>query len=339
MKIKLEQLKQQLQQSLKPIYIVTGDEPLLVDETSRYIRKIAKQQGFNEHELIQVTAIFNWDKLLYSQQALSLFSEKSILELNLLNGQPNKVGKASLLAYAHNPPTEKLLLLRLPKLAATVQKSRWFTELATIGVVIPIHRVTTEQFPIWVKRYLSRAKLRTSTAGIAMLTDLSAGNLLAIKQTTEKLSLLYGAGELSVTQIEACLNDNTYYYVYDLLDTILILNIKRSISILHKLKATGTEATLILWVLTKEIRTLAQLAQAAVNGATWQQLCQKYGIWQRRQSLLKKHLHTMKYHHYLQLLQLAAQCDRVIKGITSGNIWQALEQLVLRMCNTSILAP
>ena len=337
MKIKLKQLKQQLQQPLKPIYIVTGDEPLLVDETCCYIRKIAKQQGFNEHELIQVTAIFNWDKLLYSQQALSLFSEKSILELHLLNGQPNKVGKVSLLAYAHNPPTEKLLLLRLPKLATTVQKSRWFTELATISVVIPIHRVTTEQFPIWIKHYLRKAKLSTSSAGIAMLTDLSAGNLLAIKQTTEKLSLLYGTGEISTTQIEACLNDNTYYHVYDLLDTILILNIKRSISILHKLKATGTEATLILWVLSKEIHTLAQLAQVTANGAAWQQLCKQHGIWQQRQSLLKKHLHTMKYHHYLQLLQLAAQCDRVAKGISSGDVWQALEQLVLRMCSAPIL--
>ena len=109
MKIKLEQLKQQLQQRLEPVYIVTGDEPLLVDETCRYVNKIAKQQGFNERQLIQATAKFNWHELLYSQQALSLFSEKCILELHLPSGQPGKVGSASLLEYAHNPPAEKLL--------------------------------------------------------------------------------------------------------------------------------------------------------------------------------------------------------------------------------------
>ncbi len=157
------------------------------------------------------------------------------------------------------------------------------------------------------------------------------------KQTIEKLLLLYGEGELSTAQIEACLNDQAHYTVYALLDTILILDIEQSINILHKLKATGTEATLILWVLTKEIRTLAQLAQAIASGATLQPLWQRYGIWQQRQSLLRKHLQVMNYHTYLQLLQSAAQCDRLIKGVVRGDIWHALQQLVLRMCNAVVL--
>ena len=339
MKIKLEQLKQQLQQTLKPVYIVTGDEPLVVDETCRYISKIAKQQGFNEQQLIQVTANCNWQELLYAQKALSLFSEKCILELNLPNGQPDKVGSASLIEYAHNPSTEKLLLLRLPKLPTVAQKSKWFTALETIGVVIFIHRVTFEQFPLWIKRYLNRVKLRTSAHGINMLTNLSAGNLLAAKQAIERLLLLYGEGELCTTQIAACLNDNAHYTVYALRDTILALDINQSINILHKLEASGTEATLILWVLTKEIRILAQLAQASANGVELGQLWQQYGIWQQRQPLLKTHLQVMNYHAYLQLLQAAGQCDQLIKGAATGDVWQALQQLVLRMCNVKVLAP
>ena len=324
MKIKLEQLRQQLQQQLKPVYIVTGDECLLVDKACHYINTIAKQQGFQERKLIQATATFNWHEVRYAQQATSLFSEKCVIELHLPTDKLNNVGSASLLAYADNPPVKKLLLLRLPKLSTKAQKSKWFTALATIGVVITIDQVTAEQFPTWIKRYLAKAKLHVSDSGVDMLANLSAGNLLAAKQAIAKLSLLYGEGELSVTQIAACLNDNAHYNIYALLDSILVLDIGQSINILNKLKATGTAAPLILWVLTKEIRILAQLAQATINGTTWQQ----YGIWSRRQSLLRRHLQVMHYRDYLQLLQSAAQCDLLIKGVIKGDIWQALQQLL-----------
>ena len=337
MRIKLEQLKQQLQ-PLKPIYIITGDEPLLIDEACRYIIKIAKQNNFTERQVIHAAAKFNWNELNNAKQSLSLFSEKKIIELHLPNGKPGTAGSLALLEYVAHLSAETLLILRLPKLPATSQQSKWFTTLEKLGVVINIWNITTAQLPHWISRRLARAKLNTSTQGLQMLATLSEGNLLAAKQNIEKLSLLYGERKLTVEQIETCLNDNAYYDIYTLLNSILDLNTVRSIKILKNLSATNVEATLILWVLTKEIRTLAQLAKAVEKGASLNDLWQPHGIWKQRQPLLRKHLTTLNYQHYLQLLQLAADCDQLAKGVGTGNIWLKLQQLVLQMCKVELSA-
>ncbi len=45
MKIKAEQLNAHLQKQLMPIYVVSGDEPLLAQESVDAVRAAAQQQG------------------------------------------------------------------------------------------------------------------------------------------------------------------------------------------------------------------------------------------------------------------------------------------------------
>ncbi len=336
MKIRVEQLKAQLQ-NLKPIYVITGDEPLLSEETNEYINKIAKQHGFNERKTIHTNANFNWQMLIETTQSLSLFSEKKIIELHLKNGKPGKDGGLILSEYAQSPLENNLLILRLPKLPTTSQKSKWFTALEQAGVVINIWPIKAEQFPHWLQRRLARAKLQTSAAGLNLLANLSAGNLLAAKQNIEKLTLLYQQGDITVEQIENCLSDSSTYDVYTLLNNSLAMDAKKSYKILQHLQAAHTEATLILWVFTKELRLLAQLAKALAEGKILNHLWQKYGVWQQRKILLQRHLTKTTYSQYLDLLQLAARCDRLIKGIESGNIWACLNELILKTCNVELL--
>ena len=318
--------------------VESADEPLLVEEASRYINKIAKQQGFAEHRLMHVSAKFDWNELINAQQSLSLFSEKKIIELYLPTGKPGTAGSANLLEYANALAAETLLIIRLPKLPISSQKSKWFTALEKSGIAINIQNITAEQLPHWITRRLARVKLSTSNQGINTLTNLSEGNLLAAKQNIEKLSLRYGEGELNIEQIDACLSDHAHYDVYALLHSTLNLELDRSLKILQNLKATGIAATLILWVLSKEIRTLARLARAVEQGSTLNSLWQPYGIWTQRQAPLKKHLTMMNYQQYLQLLHIAAHCDQCIKGIVAGDVWQCLQQLVLQMCKAEVLA-
>ena len=336
MKIKVEQLKTYVQ-NLKPIYIITGDEPLLNEEVSQYINKIARNQGFIERKFIQANSHFNWQEFTEMAQSLSLFSEKKILELSLENGKPGKLGSIVLTKYAQNPLKNNLLILRLPKLPTISQKSKWFTALEQVGIVINIWPIKAEQFPSWLERRLSRAKLHTSKAGLNLLASLSTGNLLAAKQNIEKLALLYNEGEITAKQIENCLNDNSTYDVYTLLNSSLAMDVKQTLRILQYLQKSNIEVTLILWVFTKELRLLAKLAKAITQGEMLSHLWQQHGVWSQRQTLLTTHLNKTTYSQYLALLQLAAHCDRLVKGIELGNIWACLNELILKICKVELL--
>lgn len=331
MKINLEQLRNYVAGELLPVYIVMGDEALLVDETCRYLKKLAKQHGFTETHLFQANAKFNWQELFAEQQSLSLFSEKKLLELHLESGKPGKVGSKALGEFIASQENDTLLLLRLPKLNATAQKAKWFTQLEQAGLAITIWPIKAEQFPQWLARRLQRAKLKTNSAGLKLLAELTEGNLLAAKQNVEKLSLLYDEGDISVEQIEACLSDSSHFDVYALLQTILQQDTAKSLAVLNKLRASTAEPNLILWVLHKELFLLADVANAQQTKQNLAPIWKQHGVWHNRQPLLKKHLQHFTYTDYLSLLTKAAHCDQILKGATTGNIWQALHELTLAM--------
>ena len=339
MKIKLEQIATQLTKQLKPVYLICGDEPLLVDETSHYIRKFAKREGYDEHHLLPISANFKWEQLLTHRDSLSLFSDKKIIELNMASGKPGRQGAEALVKYSQAIPDSCLLIVRLPKMTAAMQKTKWFSSLEKIGVAIQIWPMTSERFPSWLTRRLKREKLSTTAEGINVLVDLTEGNLLAAKQSIEKLAILYGEGEISAQQIKACLSELNHFDVYKLLDSILLLKTAYVYKILRNLKASAVEPTLILWVLCKEIRTLAKLAKAKEAKQSLSELWQQHGIWQQRQALLRNHLGNFNYQDYLSLLLQAECCDHVIKGIETGDVWHELEQLIFSMLQKNSSAP
>ena len=86
MKIKPEQLNAFLQKGLQakqlpPIFVVSGDEPLLSQEATDDIRSAARQLGYNERETFDIDGRFDWNHVFNETNSLSLFADKKILEL------------------------------------------------------------------------------------------------------------------------------------------------------------------------------------------------------------------------------------------------------------------
>jgi len=73
---------------LSPVYLVSGDEPLLLKETIDEIREFAKNDGFNERIVLDANTGFEWNTLLQEGASLSLFSSRRLIELRLGNTKP-----------------------------------------------------------------------------------------------------------------------------------------------------------------------------------------------------------------------------------------------------------
>ncbi|KPM74570.1 DNA polymerase III subunit delta, partial [Pseudoalteromonas sp. UCD-33C] len=116
MKLAPAQLAKHLQGSLAPVYIVSGDDPLLCQEAADAIRTAARQQGFDERQVFSADASFDWGTLLQAGASMSLFAEKRLLELRLPSGKPGDKGAAALMEYCARPAEDTLLLISLPKL-------------------------------------------------------------------------------------------------------------------------------------------------------------------------------------------------------------------------------
>ena len=100
MRLYPEKLAAHLQQQLLPVYLVSGDEPLLLQECSDQIRHRAREQGCSEREVIDGgVSSFKWQDILHSASSMSLFAERKLVELRLPSGKPGAEGSKALCEY------------------------------------------------------------------------------------------------------------------------------------------------------------------------------------------------------------------------------------------------
>ncbi len=327
MKINADNLKQQLDSALSPVYLIAGDEFLLVTEACDAVRAAARSQGFDERTVMVADRSFDWDSLFAAGSSMSLFGEKRLLELRLPTGKPGQIGSRALLEYVGELPPDTLLLIISARLDRAAQNSKWVKALSSAGVFCPIYSVDEKRLPAWISARMRAAGLNPDREAVALLADRVEGNLLAAQQEIEKLLLLSGPGKVDSEAVRASVGDSSRFDVFQLADAAVGGDLKRSLRVLSGLKQEGVEPVLVSWALVREIRSLAGLAYAVSCGTSISVAMASARIWQSRQSLVASALrrHNLASAHTLVLQ--AAQTDATIKGARRGDAWVCLQAL------------
>lgn len=331
MRLKPEQLAGHLQRTLAPVYLISGDEPLQADESGAAIRAAAHAQGYTEREVLTAGKDFDWNTLRQVAHSPSLFAKRRLIELRLPAGKPGDAGSGALVEYTSRLASDMLLLVITSKLDAQTQKSKWFGALEQVGVVIQIWPVEVKALPGWIGRRLAARGIQASPEVCGLLAERAEGNLLAATQDIEKLYLLYGTGKLDMEQATAAVADGARFDIYDLVDAAASGDMTRASRILNGLRDEGVEPVLVLWAVTRELRSLAGMAYESGHGARAEQIYAKYKVWEKRKPIVHRALQRHKTHVWHGLLRRAARTDRVIKGFAAGDAWDELSALSLAM--------
>jgi DNA polymerase-3 subunit delta len=338
MKLRFEQLKTQLAHDLAAIYLVYGDEPLLVQEAADAIRKAARARGFLDRECWIVEPGFSWEQVVESANGFSLFAKQRLLELRLGDVKPGEGGGKVLQAYAARPPEDTVLLLVCGKLDKAAQNSRWFKGLDAKGITVPVWPVGVRELPGWIKQRMVSLGLQPTSEAVALLAERVEGNLLAAVQEIDKLVVLFGQNAISAEQVLAMVADTARYSVYDLVDAALLEQAGRAVRVLNGLRAEGLSPVLVVWALHREIRVLAKLAYELEQGKPLGTVLTQHGVWQKRKSLLQQALQRLSSAECRMLLSHCHRIDCVIKGAEKGNPWDELLLLTLALAGQPLLS-
>jgi DNA polymerase-3 subunit delta len=338
MKLRPEQLSVHLRNELARIYVVHGNEILLVQETSDAIRHAAGKGGFCERICLTVEGSFDWNSLRQISASLSLFSARRLLELRLGNAKPGEYGGKILAECAECPAEDTVLLVICSKLDAAVYKSRWFNALDKAGIVVQIPSLGIQQLPAWIEQRMLKKGLHPTSEAVALLAQRVEGNLLAAAQEIDKLYVLFGEGNITAEQLLAVVSDSARYSIYDLVDAALVADTARVVRILGGLRGEGMDAVLVSWALQREIRLLAMLTFAKEQGQSLEAALARLGVWEKRKPLVRQALLRLSSRACWRLLHHCAHLDRLLTGIEPGDPWDELLRLSLSLAGCKALA-
>lgn len=331
MKIQANQLSSHLLKSLAPCYLVTGDEHLLVDEALDAVRAAAREKGFTSRELHVATTGFDWNALTASTGNMSLFAEQRIIELRLPTGKPGKAGGQAIVDLVEQSGPELLFIVTGPKLDRGAANAKWAKTIDKKGVSLPIWPIGLRELPGWIANRMRNAGLQPDRDAVMLIVERVEGNLLAANQEIEKLRLLLGEGQVTAENVSDAVANSSRYDVYKLTDAALAGDARRSVRILGGLKAEGVEPVIVMWALTRELRTLATLDDVIRQGGDLGSAMQRSGVWRNRQGLVRSCIGRHQHGDFHQMLKKTGRADAAAKGQRAGDPWQMATDVVVSL--------
>ena len=345
MQLAPDRLAAHLQRELRAVYTVWGDEALLAQEAGDAIRVAARAAGCSERQVHTVAgAHFDWGSLLGAAQALSLFSDRQLVEIRIPSGKPGKDGSDALQRYCdmaiEGGGRDVITLVQLPRLDRSQQSSAWFAALDRAGPTIRVNPVERAALPQWIAARLALQGQHVASGSegqrtLAFFADRVEGNLLAAHQEIQKLALLYPVGELDFVQIETAVLNVARYDVFKLGEAVLAGHAARALRMLDGLRNEGEAAVLVHWTLAEDIRGLKRVKDALAAGKPLPLALREARVWGAKERIFERAVTLLSESTLAHLLDAAHVCDGLVKGLRHPDWpvdpWEALKRLVLML--------
>jgi DNA polymerase-3 subunit delta len=339
MQLALAHLEKHLTQSLKPLYILVGDEPLAQRESLDAIRVAARAQGYDERTTLTVERYFNWQQIQSYGQSISLFASLRLLEINIPSGKPGMDGGKALQALANKAIPDTCVVIILPKLERDAANSTWYSVLEKNAVTISLNEVDAANLPKWIANRLALQDQHTSQQTLEFLAHQVEGNLLAANQEVQKLGLLYPQGELSDATVREAVLNVSRYDAFQLGEAVLAGDAARTVRILQGLQDEGENAVAVMSPLMWVLRPLVRIKQAEMRGENIMNAMTNARIYGEKQALVKRALARLNLKQLEAALQKLADIDKTAKGVMLGDAWLEISRLCFGLARVGANRP
>ena len=340
MKIYHNQLMQTLQRNFIPVWLVFGDEPWQKNNSLTTIKSYAKNQGFDEIIRFSSDTSFDWQQLLDEYQSMSLFASLRIIELELNSGKIGDAGSKVMLelidklsqdAANGQANQDVIFIIHGDKLDSATVNRKWFKGLSQLGCYLPLYDIDAKSLPRWLNNQAKELQLNLTADLNSLLIELFEGNLPALEQELQKLSILFGSNVIDLAQAEQLVIKQAKFNPFQILDALLQGNLKKCITMLDQLQQEGTAATQLVWLFHKEISQIYTMLNQLEQGVALNDLYKQYRIWDKRKPIYQHALTHIKLEHVKLALARLGNIDLTSKTTTEFNTFILLADLCITL--------
>jgi len=330
-KIQPHQLAQHLEKGLLPVYLVSGDEALLVQESCDQIRKAAKDAGYQDRLSFHADPQFDWNRVGEEFSALSLFSEKRRIEIHLPGGKLGD-GRAVIEGFLQNPPEDIVVVLISARLDAAETRRKWYKELQKTGLHLPLWPIDAEKFPGWLQQRARQQGLNLTRGALNLLAERLEGNLLAASQELNRLALFCSDSTVDEDTIEQAVQDSSRFNGFELVSETLAGRATHARKIAGALQQEGENPLGFLTVLNRDLNLALELRIASARQAGGENssgFLKQRGVFQpQRARAIEQAARRLTRARLNSAFELCSAADRAAKGFDSLSPWHHIQDLI-----------
>lgn len=333
MRINSEQLAGELERRLRPVYLLSGDEHLLMSEALDAIKKKARDEGFDSVETFTALSGFDWEQVTAAWRSPGLFAARNLIDLRV-PGRFDKAGSDCVKQLVANSSPDQLLILSRPQMDKRALNTAWVRAFEEVGAHVRVWPLEAARLPRWLDARMRRVGLEPEPEAVTWLAQRVEGNLLAAAQEVDKLRMLRGPGPVSRLEVERYVADSSRFDVFKVSDAALAGDAARALRMICRLRAEGVAPVPLSWSLGRDVRLLSQLRHAIEAGQSTEPLFRRNGVWDSRKRLLQRAMRRRPAAVWGGLVARCAHLDQVSKGQVPGDPWIEAEKLVLELATS-----
>ncbi len=329
MKLFPEKLPQRLKQGLDRVYLIAGQEPLLVEEACDAVRAGARGAGVGERLVLEADARFDWSQLGSATETGSLFATQRLVEVRLPSGKPGREGGAALREFVEQDG-EDILLVKCDAWDMGSEKTAWAKALDAAGVYVPCWKVKPQRLPQWIAQRLSSRRIQADQPACRFLAERLEGNLLAAAQEIERLALLYPGGQVGLEEVRAAVADSARFDSFRLIELVFAGQAGPAVRCIRGLREADTPMPMIVGALARELQTIGNF-QLLTRTQSAGQAFKTLGIWKSRQQPVADAARRISPALVRQTLARLSELDLLSKSTGREMFWLRLERLCVAL--------
>lgn len=273
-------LDKSLKAGLKPVYLMQGDEQLLVDEA---IRRILAAAVADPSDPMAVTRVDLAEgktaarDIVAACRSIGLFTPRIAVVVRAAEILDKKTAERDEVArYIKAPVDGCTLILRATKLngtSAVVKRTK------KVGVVLAFSGLKSREAVGWVRDRASALKHRMDYGAAQLVVELVGCDLLRLENTMEQLSLFAGPNQtIDQDLVEKLLTATRSHSVFELVDAVGERRAADALRHLDSMLGHREPPLKILGMVTRHFRFLWQIGELQAAGTGSDDIVRRLGL-------------------------------------------------------------
>ena len=303
------------------IFFLFGSEIILKNDSVNKINSFLEERGFTEKKIISENDYSNVNKIILENSSGTLFSSKTIIEINHHKGKiPNDI--LGIFNIKDINKKDNIAIIIKSSIEKINKATKWVNQVNNSSLMIECNKLKLFEEKAWIKNQLDFMSDRDAKNYSSRIIDIFSGNLVAQQNEINILKLTYSEEE-TMSNLSS---ENADFLPYQLEDKIIELDTSYSLRIINSIKKNDAHyGPLLVWIIGKIINVSIGTNQDKMT-------LEKMGVWKNK---IPNYLTFIKKHPLKKMISLQKKvyqldlASKGLAGITKDQFWQELDNMVI----------